>query len=271
MAKKDISNIITHGSLKQRANLVAEYHARENYVNTSNEPFLTKSEHTALMKSFKTPLEVRVLDKIRYLDRAIKIGLTNLQGLLFELQMHQANLRGYILCWMNIEASERITNTILHQIPEEERKGIARKLEDERAVFFTKIEMDDEGYLKFLIDQGDRKTTLLYAMGNIKNSIEKTAVKYNSWKKAILDVMDKNSIRPVTYRNILKEYDLRAYQPVLGINKYETDSDIFSRGEKGHPFLDKHKPRYNVTPPNLESLGIDEEAYNFFRKEILKQ
>lgn len=287
MAKKDISTIISKGTAKQRINLVAEYIARGSYYQTDKEPFLTDAEFQALSDSFKTSAEIKLWNKFNRVDAGVKVALNNLQGLLFELKMHYSDLRGYILVWNTIEASELVTNTILHHIEPEERKKIVGKVQDELRIFFTKVEPDEEGYLKFKVDfesesytdengkpigykekpRKTRENTLLYAMNNIKGYAEETAIKFFSWRKALLDVMKENDFNPETYKKILNNFTNQAYQSVIGWDKYLTDADSFMQLK--NPFLDKFKSKYNVTP-DLRDIEINEEEYNWFRKEFLK-
>lgn len=286
MAKKDISTILTKGTAKQRANLVAEHIARLNYYDTSKEPLLTDAEYNKLSDSFKTPAEIKLWNKFRSIDAGVKVGLNNLQGLLFELKMHYSDLRGYILVWNTIEASELISNTILHQLTPEERLRVSNALKDKLSMFFTKIEPDEEGYLEYKIDferetyrdengkpigfkeepRKTKKATLLFAMNNIRGYAEDTAIRFFSWRKALVDYMKENDFNPETYKNILKGFTAQAYQSVIGWNKYLTSEESFM--DVNNPFLDKHKFKYNVTP-DLTEIEINEEQYNWFKKQII--
>lgn len=285
MAKKDISTILTKGTAKQRANLVAEHIARLNYYETSKEPLLTDAEYNKLSDSFKTPAEIKLWNKFRSIDSGIKIGLNNLQGLLFELKMHYSDLRGYILVWNTIEASELISNSILHQLTPEERLRVSSNLKDNLKMFFTQIEPDEEGYLEYKIDferqvyrdengkpisykdepRMSKEFTLLYAMNNIKGFAEDTATKFFSWRKALLDYMGETGFNPETYKNLIKKFTEDAYTNVIGWDKYLSISDTFMKLD--NPFLDKHKFRYNITP-DLTELEINEDEYNWFKKSI---
>lgn len=285
MAKKDISTILTKGTAKQRANLVAEHIARLNYYDTSKEPLLTDAEYNKLSDSFKTPAEIKLWNKFRSIDAGVKVGLNNLQGLLFELKMHYSDLRGYILVWNTIEASELISNTILHELTPEERLRVSSNLKDNLKMFFTQIEPDEEGYLEYKIDferqvyrdengkpisykdepRMSKEFTLLYAMNNIKGFAEDTATKFFSWRKALLDYMGETGFNPETYKNLIKKFTEDAYTNVIGWDKYLSTKESFM--QMNNPFLDKHKFRYNITP-DLTELEINEDEYNWFKKSI---
>lgn len=285
MAKKDISTILTKGTAKQRANLVAEHIARLNYYDTSKEPLLTDAEYNKLSDSFKTPAEIKLWNKFRSIDAGVKVGLNNLQGLLFELKMHYSDLRGYILVWNTIEASELISNTILHELTPEERLRVSSNLKGNLKMFFTQIEPDEEGYLEYKIDferqvyrdengkpisykdepRMSKEFTLLYAMNNIKGFAEDTATKFFSWRKALLDYMGETGFNPETYKNLIKKFTEDAYTNVIGWDKYLSTKESFM--QMNNPFLDKHKFRYNITP-DLTELEINENEYNWFKKSI---
>jgi hypothetical protein len=274
MAKKDISKILNTGSLKQRILLVAEQRARDTY---GKEPILTDHEINQLSDSFKKPNEIKLWNKWNRHAVTIIGALSNLQGLMFEVQVNYSNLRGYILVWNSIENAELLVNSVLHEIKDpKERKRIAEGGAKGVNLLFSKTAPDQEGYIDIKIDfekesynskEPDltKEYSLLYVMNNVKKEATTSAIKFLSWRQAILDYMEENNFNIKTYKDILQEFTDRVYTPIIGWAKYsgEIDTGI------PYPQVEKLLKKYAITP-KIEELKVDEGVYNMFKKDFLK-
>ena len=150
MAKKDISKILTTGSLKQKLLLVAEQRARSVY---GKELILTDHEYNQLSDSFKKSNEIKLWNV--WNKHAVNIvgAIANIQGLMFEVQVNYSNLRGYILVWNSIENGELLVNSVLHEIKDPiERKRIANSGGKGVDLLFSKTTTDEEGYIDIKVD-----------------------------------------------------------------------------------------------------------------------
>ena len=286
MAKKDIGKILTTGSPKQRLLLLAEDNARAKY---SQERLLTDHEINQLSESFKKPNEIQLWNKWLKVDRVVSTAIMNLQGLKFEVLMHYSNLRGYILVWETIQEAEVLSNHILHEIKDqEERIKISSQAGKLGRFLFTDIQTDKEGYLDINIDfekdtyidengklvgakeKGikSKKYSLWYVMNNVKKEAINSAIKFLSWREAILDYMEEEGFSIKTYRDIINSMTEDIHKPIIGWTKYQSNEKLFIP-DLPHNRADKLKAKYAITP-NTRELEVDTEIYNYFKKEFLK-
>ena len=273
MAKKDISKILTTGSLKQRILLVAEQRARHTY---GKELILTDHEFNQLSDSFKKSNEIKLWNE--WNKHAVKIvgAIANLQGLMFEVQVNYSNLRGYILVWNSIENAELLVNSVLHEIKDpKERKRIAESGAKEVDLLFSKTAPDEEGYIDIKIDfekqtykgkepEITKEYSLLYVMNNVKEEATASAIRFLSWRQAILDYMEENNFNIKTYKEILQGFTDRVYTPIIGWAKYSGEINT----GLPHPQVEKLLKKYAITP-KIEELEVNEEEYNRFKIDFL--
>lgn len=283
MAKKDISTILTTGSLKQRALLIAEDIARNKFA---KDRLLTDHEFNQLSDSFKKPNEIKLYNRYRRADRIVTNALLNLQGSMFETKMNYSNLRGYILTWHAIENAELLVNSVLHEIKDpKERKRIATSGAKGLDLLFSKTETDEEGYIDIKIDfeketwidkkgkvskDKKRKTneySLWYVMNNVKKEAIKTATRFISWRQAILDYMEEEDFNIKTYKELIDTLTTQVYTPIVSWQKYQSEEEQFF-SDIPHPRLDRIKSKYAITP-NMKELEVDKLQYDWFKNNLL--
>jgi hypothetical protein len=286
MAKKDIGKILTTGSTKQRLLLLAEDNARAKY---SQERLLTDHEINQLSDSLKKPNEIKLWNKWLKVDSIVTTAIMNLQGLKFEALMHYSNLRGYILVWETLQEVEVLSNHILHEIKDqEERIKIGSQVSKLGKFLFTDIQTDKEGYLDISIDfEQDsfkdengkyvkfnekgiktKKHSLWYVMNNVKKEAINSAIKFLSWREAILDYMEEEGFNIKTYKDIINSMTEDIHKPIIAWNKYQSDKNLFIP-DLSHNRADKLKAKYAITP-NTRELEVDLQIYNYFKTEFLK-
>ena len=282
MAKKDIGKILTTGSAKQRILLIAEDMARAIY---GKDRLLTEHDYNQLSDSFRTTSEIRLWNEFRGYGSTVGNGIMNLQGIKFEVMMHYADLRGYILVWNSVENAELLANSLLHEVKDpEERKRIAQDGAKGIDLLFTQAEVDAEGYLEIMTDfekesyrdeNGKRlalkekpvktkKYSLAYVMGNVRKEAEATIVKYLSWEKALLDYMDEKGFNVKTYKDQIHMMTEHVKSPVIGWDKYSGKLSVGT----SLPRLEEILKKYNVSP-RLNELEVDPQEYHFFKTNIL--
>ena len=284
MAKKDISKILTTGSTKQKLLLVAEDRARHSFTNIKNEnkPVLSDHEYNAISDSFKTSAEIKLWNKWNRYDKNVLTALTNLQGAEMEARINYSNLRGYILVWDAIQNAELLVNSVLHEIKDtEERKRIAKNGTTGVDMLFSKTTPDEEGYIDIQIDfeknrteadndDEDKKTTkqsklsLWYVMNEVKKQATTSAIKFISWREALVDYMDETGFNVQTYKDMIQELTDGVYRPIIGWKKYQSDEKYFAHFEHGR--IDKLKDKYAITP-NVFELEVDINQYNWFKEQ----
>ena len=281
MAKKDISKLLTTGSPKQRLLLIAEDIARGKYF---QEKLLTDHEFNQLSESFKKPNEIKLWNEWRRIDETVANAINNLQGVKFEVLMNYSNLRGYILVWNSIENTELLVNSVLHEIKDpKDRKRIAEDGAKGIDLLFSKTEPDQDGYIEIKVDfekdsykgkkygekpEPTKEYSLWYVMNNVKKEAINSAIKFLSWREAILDYMEEEGFSIKTYRDIINSMTEDIHKPIIGWTKYQSDEKLFIP-DLPHNRADKLKAKYAITP-NTRELEVDTEIYNYFKKEFLK-
>lgn len=283
MGKKDISKLLTTGSPKQRLLLLAE---NSGGLNFGKPAILTDHEINQLSDSFKKPNEIKLWNSWLKVEKKVGVALMSLQGLLFEVKMNYSNLRGYILVWNSIENGELLVNSILHEIKDTtERKRVANSGTKGISLLFSETATDEEGYIDIKVDFEEdsytdengipigfkdkpRKTkeySLLNVMNNVKNESNNSIIRFLSWRQAILDYMDETGFNVKTYKEVIQDFTKEVYNPVIGWAKYEGEI----RTGLPHPQIDKLIKKYAITP-KIEELEINEEIYNRFKKDFLR-
>lgn len=277
MAKKDISKILTTGSLKQKLLLVAEQRARYTY---GKELILTDHEYNQLSDSFKKSNEIKLWNVWNRHATNMVGAIGNLQGVMFEVLMNYSNLRGYILVWNSIENAELLVNSVLHEIKDpKERKRIADSGAKGVDLLFSKTAPDKEGYIDIKIDF-EKKTykgkkyneepdvtkeySLLYVMNNVKEEANNSIIRFLSWRQAMLDYMEEENFNIKTYKDMIQGFTDRVYTPLIGWAKYEGEINT----GLPHPQVEKLLKKYAICP-NIAELKVDEAQYNWFKKEFL--
>jgi hypothetical protein len=199
--------------------------------------------------------------------------------------MHYSNLRGYILVWETIQEAEVLSNHILHEIKDQEERIKISSLAGKLGRFlFTDIATDQEGYLDINIDfekerpkgakekidsDRDKRYTLWYVMNNVKGEAINSAIKFLSWREAILDYMEEEGFTIKTYKDMINSMTEDIHKPIIGWTKYQSDEESFI---PDIPKIrsDKLKAKYAITP-NTRELEVDTQIYNYFKKEHLEQ
>jgi len=282
MAKKDISKTLAQGSIKQRLLLLAEDTARGKHF---QERLLTPEDRERIYDSIRKPNELRLLREFEEADDTVTNSIINLQGLLFELKMHNSNLRGYIISWYTTEGAELMVNSILHEIKDpQERKRIAQAGAKNTDLLFIETEVDQEGYLDLKVEfqketytdeQGKkiswkdkpRMTTdfsLLHVINNVRAEVVDAFTRYISWERAILDFMEDRGFNVKTYKKVIENLGNQARQPITGWSKYYGQVNTGIQ----HPRIERIISRYDICP-DLEEIQVDIEQYAWFRKYFL--
>lgn len=268
MAKKDISKILTTGSLKQRLLLIFEERTRDKVI---KKKLLTDKEYSQLIDSIKTPAEVKKYNEFLEYEESLITALVNLHGLSFEVKTNASNLRGYLLLWNSLENTEMLVNSVLHEIKNRnERKRIAKSGAVGIDLLFSKIKIDKEGYIEIDIDHEEKsedvfkKNSFLKLINKVKTSTENSIIKYLSWEKAVFDYMEDTGFNIKTYKEYIVRITQEVKAPAIWLAKYRGQYN----GGAPYPGLSDLLDKYNLCP-NPEERSISKEHYNYFRKNFL--
>jgi hypothetical protein len=105
-------------------------------------------------------------------------------------------------------------------------------------------------------------------MNNVKKEAINSAIKFLSWREAMLDYMEEEGLVIKTYKDMINSMTEDIHKPIIGWTKYQSDEESFIP-DIPKIRADKLKAKYAITP-NTRELEVDEEIYTYFKKEYLK-
>lgn len=258
--KRNIGKTLASGSAKQRIKLFAENSARMRH---GGEPLLNDKETEELYNSFKTPSEVRLYNRWVDLDRALSTAISNLQGLKFETLYHIANLRGYIYVWEALQGTEELANYILFHIKDqEERDKIIKKARSSTHFLLSKMEPDQEGYLRLDIDKPENGYSLVKIMIMNRDKVMLAAGKLKAWRQAIIDAMEAEGMIIKTYKDIANEHLRTIEIPAINWGKYKRIE--FREYERSGKILSKYEMSPDIAGVEMNKIEYERFYEAFF-------
>ena len=120
MIKKNISRILEKGSAKQRMILLANHIAE---TATDKPGFLSDSEFTALVESFKTPAEIKLYRRYKEANTALQALLPYLSQLRLLYNTEIARIEGLCLLDFTYREIEDLISFTLYTIKDEKQKA----------------------------------------------------------------------------------------------------------------------------------------------------
>jgi hypothetical protein len=268
MKKNNIQKIIEQGSLKRKLLVLAEDGARKQFGQSN---ILDSDEINKIYSEIRSEKEMKILKEFSITNATIQNALVNIQGLMFEIRMHYANLRSFILVWNTLEDTEILVNRVLHEINDhQERNRIIKYATTEFNPFlFTDSSIDNESYL--VLNTRIRKesnTPSLIDMINYNNkNVLEALIKFISWKKALLDFMKETDFFVQAYKERLELFTEEINNSVLIKDKYKSNVPAFV--EENSKRINRLKSHYSLVT-SLDEVAVDPNIYNWFKKEILE-
>ncbi|MFP4528858.1 MAG: hypothetical protein ACLFQX_09930 [Candidatus Kapaibacterium sp.] len=270
MKSENIDKILSGGSANKRIGLYFEDKALKSF---GKEALLSADDAETLRESFKKAQEVKLFRKFTELSLVITDAVINLQGLMFEVKMHYSNILGYVIVWRTLEESEVIINSVLNEISDpDERLRISRTIANSE-LFFSRLRPDENGYATIDIDtrheyENQSQYSFRILMNNVRDEATRAAIRFMSWRAAILDFMKEQNFNINAYVEIIDKYTDAVNSPVVRWDKYLSDQSSFIPDSPA-PRLDKFKHIYAVTP-NPKEFRVDKNIYTQFKRELLE-
>jgi len=273
--KKNISKIISSGSIMQRILLYFENNARKSY---GLEPILTKAEETAIFNSTKTPAENKKWNDF-YDSYALIFGaISNLSLASQKIEKVYSDIRGYILLWYAYDNVEMLANSVLHEIQDpKERKKIAKKAIKWDSLFtliFTGVSVDQEGYIDTNAPKKKKETEdykqfrIKELLATLREQAEELIINFLSLRQAIYEYMEEAGVDMKTYKEKIKDCSVPVFDPIIDWYKYRSDKKCFYDGVSAlNTRLNKLKAYYSVTP-QPENLEPDKELVKVIKKRL---
>ena len=222
MQKKVINNIdkiIENGTPRQRMLLLANHIAET----ATNKPgFLSDSEFSALVESFKSPAEIKLYKKYKAANSALQRLLPYLAQLRLSYRVEYTRIEGYSLLCSSYADFEISINFMLYNIKDSKlRSELLNIFVKNSIVHFAipKKKIDRFGdmkaeFLDLSIKQHDKKIsgkvskiTLNEIISEHRDRAMKLLSSIKTLLKALKDYIDENNIQITAYNDFIKEVE----------------------------------------------------------------
>jgi len=268
MIKKDISKILTQGSIKKRALLFFSDLAKQAF---EDKGILTNSERKKLFDSFKTEKEINIYNKYRRIDQTMRYSVIFLTQYKFSYKERIEKAIGFLSLSHTQQKAEELINLIIEALdPKKEKTSIIEDIINKENWFYpAHTQIDNEGYININTEEASSPSQEGTAFDFLLELLLKKATEILIECKTIIklmeDFLEENSFEVRAYYNYIKkvEEELKR-EPILMNNIYS--SEKFKNLEYEYPSLIK---KYLILP-QYEELEIDQDFYNETKATVLR-
>ena len=215
MIKKNISRILEKGSAKQRMILLANHIAE---TATDKPGFLSDSEFTALVESFKTPAEIKLYRRYKEANTALQALLPYLSQLRLLYNIEIARIEGLCLLDFTYREIEDLISFTLYTIKDEKQKAELletfvnnssflfanpkKKIEQREGEIREYYELSTTEPRRRSSGEGDNITFTAMALGRKERAMSLLS-RIKTLLKALRDYIEENDFRIETYTDFI--------------------------------------------------------------------
>ncbi len=281
MIKKNISRILEKGSAKQRMILLANHIAE---TATDKPGFLSDSEFTALVESFKTPAEIKLYRRYKEANTALQALLPYLSQLRLLYNTEIARIEGLCLIDFTYREIEDLISFTLYTIKDEKQKAELletfvnnsnflfanpkKKIEEHEGEKKEHYELSITEPRRRKFGGGEDITLTAMALGR-KNRAMSLLSSIKTLLKALRDYIEENDFQIETYTNFIDT-----------IEKEVTKEDPFLRRYSKNAFLSLAKTEEEREKliktfgdtfflPDYDEAEINQKEYDKYRSSYL--
>ena len=281
MIKKNISRILEKGSAKQRMILLANHIAE---TATDKPGFLSDSEFTTLVESFKTPAEIKLYRRYKEANTALQALLPYLSQLRLLYNTEIARIEGLCLLDFTYREIEDLISFTLYTIKDEKQKAELletfvnnsnflfanpkKKIEEHEGEKKEHYELSITEPRRRKFGGGEDITLTAMALGR-KNRAMSLLSSIKTLLKALRDYIEENDFQIETYTNFIDT-----------IEKEVTKEDPFLRRYSKNAFLSLAKTEEEREKliktfgdtfflPDYDEAEINQKEYDKYRSSYL--
>jgi hypothetical protein len=245
-----VEKVLLKGSIKQRINLLSD-HVGD--TSMSGKGFLTESEVSALVASFKTEKELETYRKYRRFFDIVRGNLTNLAQARLGYMVTLGKLEKLILTRVANEDFEDAINLVLNAITDKKtKKALSQKIQrDFMSIPLLRFfDLDDEDYL-----QVKNQEHLSEEMINgLKKTLKKEQTKIKTHLRAIKDFIDEIGLKVRVFEGYLKSTE----------NWLKSD-----KGKEATWLLSRQEGIKNYAlEEDIKNIEIDEKLYDYYKRDL---
>jgi hypothetical protein len=269
MGNKNVSNIITKGTPRQRVVLLFSHYALQQF---DVEGFLTGTEVNSIIESFKAPQEIKLYNKFVDVDRTVRNSIHYLNQLRLGYREQIANITGYATLWLDMERMEDLLNSILYDTNDKKLKTeFIKKITETEVLLASFKKSKEEGYISLEVNSTTKRRYsnapglgLLSLIKIHKKNAEDFLINAKTFLKALYDYIEETGFSIKDYKNYIKgiEEDLKENKAILS---------KFSREAFIKEFPDSDTSNAHFIFPDYETIAIDQDKYRGYRKDYLNE
>jgi len=215
MSKKNISRILEKGSAKQRIVLLSNHIAE---TATDKPGFLSDSEFTTLVESFKTPAEIKLYRRYKEANTALQALLPYLSQLRLLYNIEIARIEGLCLLDFTYREIEDLISFTLYTIKDEKQKAELletfvnnssflfanpkKKIEQREGEIREYYELSTTEPRRRSSGEGDNITFTAMALGRKERAMSLLS-RIKTLLKALRDYIEENDFRIETYTDFI--------------------------------------------------------------------
>lgn len=250
MSNPKVEKILLKGSIKQRINLLCD-HVGD--TSLSGKGFLTESEVSALVASFKTEKELETYRKYRRFFDIVRGNIANLAQARLGYMVTLGKLERLILTRVANEDFEDAINLVLNAIADKKKK---KALSQEIAMRFSNVPLfrvfglDEEDYLKVELHEELSEGII----NNLKKDLKKEQTKIKTHLQAIKDFIDEIGLKVRVFDGYLKSTE----------NWLKSD-----KGKETTWMLSRLYGRKNYAlEEDIKHIEIDKKIYEYYKRDL---
>ncbi len=258
MNKSSIEKILTKGSTKQRALLLANHIAEINY---GDKGFLTSQEIQAIRNSFNKEHEIETYNRYKRMFDKVQVFLTNLSQYRLSYMEALTRLDKLILLRMGNYNLEDLVNNILDCISNKSERDKAINI----AVGFSNpflertIKKDKDGYIKVISTDGP----LEHLIQELRTKINEEQVNLKTSIQFIKDYITENNFKIKVFWDFIKKIEKWAKDKEnKGLSFFSTEAALScAESEQLKKIIER-----NVLELDYDKVEIDSEKYQYLRQ-----
>lgn len=250
MINSKVEKALLKGSTKQRINLLCN-HVGDRAL--SGKGFLTETEESSLVSSFKTDKERETYRMYRAYFETVRVDLSNLSQIRLGYMITLDHLEKAILFRVANEDFEDAVNLALDVITNKKiRHETAEIIKDRfnNGVLDRSIDLDTEGYI--LTKNSDSSSDEFII--EIKKRLDLTQVKIKTHIKALKDFLDEIGLKVRVFDGYIKS------------------TENWLKGDKGKEYtwsLARRAQRMNFAlEKDINEVEIDQNFYDHYKREL---
>jgi len=260
---KDISKILSKGSVKQRVILLANEIGERGYGGKGN---LSDKELDELHNSFKTNEEIKLYNKFKKQEGLIR----NVIGALGQIQNAYleriAVFNGFVMLSHSYDEMEDILNAVLSNIEDKNTKGKILKVLTKQHILYNEIEIKDKNLIS--IKEKEEERGVGYMMRIVRDQAEEILIQYKTILKAVRDSIEETGFKVKAYIKHINNSETLVKN--AGGEFIHNEFPEFKEIAINYYMAGGSSRSVNILLyPDYDKINVDEKLYKQYREKLI--